>query len=333
MSAETFVGVGSYPDYNGGSTADALKKYTLLFDCLALYGLDEVIDTGGFNVTYRDVVPTLPPLAMTVAFGSDIVAELEWLRSVGVLRDGKLSAQQYDQLAAHSVYSSCLSDGARITATLRQAMIDAFSVPKGPPFDPADSERAGRGMGLVLQQGPMLDDMVLRVTSVLLSTVGTVNAIPLRSIDQFSAGADTVVHVVLSSLPTPDDSTPWETIIEFRNDPDSRRKLVALRRWMRALAKESRPSNEIVEELEYLISEFEEHMRLHRMRINKSGLETVLTVGAEVLENLARLKFGKLVKIPFALRERKLALLEAERSAPGREIAYIVKARESFQHA
>jgi hypothetical protein len=50
---------------------------------------------------------------------------------------------------------------------------------------------------------------------------------------------------------------------------------------------------------------------------------------AEALEDLAKIKWGKLTERLFT-RHRKVDMLEAELSAPGREIAYVVKARKSF---
>ncbi len=44
-------------------------------------------------------------------------------------------------------------------------------------------------------------------------------------------------------------------------------------------------------------------------------------------------KWGKAAEAIFSLRRRRVALLEGELTAPGSEVAYIVKARESFPSA
>lgn len=66
------------------------------------------------------------------------------------------------------------------------------------------------------------------------------------------------------------------------------------------------------------------------MKVNAGVLETVVTAGAEIIENLIRLKFGRLAQALFAIKHRRIALLEAERSAPGREVAYIAKIRREL---
>lgn len=99
---------------------------------------------------------------------------------------------------------------------------------------------------------------------------------------------------------------------------------------MSKISRENLAEREIAEEIEWLLNEYQAHMRLHRMKITTGTLETVVVAVAEVAENLAKLKFGALAKSLFVLKHRSLELAEAERQAPGRELAYISRAREHF---
>lgn len=87
---------------------------------------------------------------------------------------------------------------------------------------------------------------------------------------------------------------------------------------------------EVDEKLEYLIDQYQKHMKLHRMKTNVGTLETIVTMGAEVLGDLASFKWGKAAQALFSLKRREVALLEGELTSPGNEVAYIVKARETF---
>lgn len=87
---------------------------------------------------------------------------------------------------------------------------------------------------------------------------------------------------------------------------------------------------EVEEKLEYLIDQYRRHMRLHRMKTNAGTLETIVTITAEVLGDLASFKWGKAAQALFSLKKRQVDLLEGELTAPGNEVAYIVKAREIF---
>ena len=139
------------------------------------------------------------------------------------------------------------------------------------------------------------------------------------------------VHIVLNAMPEPDEMTSWDRIIEFRKDPDTEHKRLGLRHWMRKVAQGNYSTAEVSDELAWLLSDYEAYLRLHEMKVNIGALETVLTAAGEVAEDLVKLKLSKLAKLPFVLKHRKLALLEAEITAPGREVAYIVKARHEFR--
>jgi hypothetical protein len=143
----------------------------------------------------------------------------------------------------------------------------------------------------------------------------------------------TVNSVIIKALPEPDDSTPFEQILEFKEDSSTKSKLLELRRWMSRLTHSSISPIEAAQELEWLLQQYEDHMRLHRLKVNRGMLETVVTMTGEIAENLIKLKLGNLARLPFLITERRIALLEAERSAPGREVAYIYKAHNSFGRA
>jgi hypothetical protein len=87
---------------------------------------------------------------------------------------------------------------------------------------------------------------------------------------------------------------------------------------------------EVEEKLEYLIDQYQKHMLLHRMKTNVGTLETIVMTGAEMLGDLLSFKWGKAAQALFSLKKREVALLEGELTAPGNEVAYIVKARETF---
>jgi hypothetical protein len=76
------------------------------------------------------------------------------------------------------------------------------------------------------------------------------------------------------------------------------------------MAKANLSKRDVADELEWLLHEYESHMRSHKMKTQKGLFETVVTVAAEVAEDLAKLKLGKLAKLPFELSTRKIELLE-----------------------
>ncbi|MEW6363142.1 MAG: hypothetical protein AB1714_00735 [Acidobacteriota bacterium] len=139
-----------------------------------------------------------------------------------------------------------------------------------------------------------------------------------------------VVRITLNALPTPSDLTPWEAIAEFRRDPDSILKHMRLKDWINKVAKLSVPIHELEDELLHLQYEYEEFMKSHRIKSTKGIVEVLVTTAAEIAEDLVKMKWGKMAKAPFEVVRQRAALYEAERQAPGREVAYILKARQRF---
>jgi len=168
----------------------------------------------------------------------------------------------------------------------------------------------------------------------------SVDAVPLLGTSSFgspmaySAGNETVVNLVVRHLPVPHDDIPIKDVLAFRNDEEQQTKLSRLRRWIRSSAKkvtEQEADMEDLEvELESLVEDYKEYMRVQKMKWHATSFETVVTMTAQMLEGLAKLKLKDVVDSLFTLRKSKVGLLEAELKAPGREIAYLVTAGERF---
>lgn len=180
-------------------------------------------------------------------------------------------------------------------------------------------------------------ESVVRITALGLRENYALDAVPLlvRHHDyvfppMIKSNYNDVMSIVIKKLPTPDDSTPLEQVLDYKNDPNSKTHILRLRKWMRKLSKDNLAPIEIEQELEYLISEYETHMKLNKMKINNTALETTLTMTAEVAENIVKIKWKDAMKSLFTFKHRKIALIEAEKNAMGREVAYIVKTNNEF---
>jgi hypothetical protein len=66
------------------------------------------------------------------------------------------------------------------------------------------------------------------------------------------------------------------------------------------------------------------------MKYEPSTTEIILRTGADIIESLIKLRPSKAANALYSFRKRKLDLLEAELKAPGREVAFIHKARHEF---
>ncbi len=159
--------------------------------------------------------------------------------------------------------------------------------------------------------------------------------IPLLSLPDYyseipASRKNDVVEIVINKLPLPSATTPWEAILDYRNDNETRKSLRALRNWMRNIASKDLPAREIEDELESLMDEFDNHMKLHKLKADTEVLQTLVKAPLGLIENLLRVKPTQIIEPLFAFRKRRISLMEAEINAPGKEIAYIVKANETF---
>jgi hypothetical protein len=112
------------------------------------------------------------------------------------------------------------------------------------------------------------------------------------------------------------------------------KKLKALRVWVQEFAQDGKTRSlvEMKQKIEVLLEEYEAHMKLHRMKVNKAIAATLLTGKAvvDVLKHNWVELAGDLAILPFILKDRTLSLTEAELKAPSKELAYVSMARSRF---
>lgn len=258
---------------------------------------------------------------------------------------------------ADSRYAS-IGETAKVTILIDKARLwYDYKISQSLKINPRKHPRAYNMLALMVEKDPdlfgenlpplenrikILDDMT-RVLSCALSEQENVDAIPIlfhtpdtQSLEGVSDGPVSkgdVLQFVIHAMPKPSTNTRIEKIVEFRTDPETRIKLRRLRRWMQKAAESGGTKEKVADELESLIDEYEAHMKFHRMKVEHGLLETVVTTSAEIVEDMTKLRLGKLAKLPFAFKHQQIALLEAEQKAPGREIAYISAARRQIHQA
>lgn len=164
----------------------------------------------------------------------------------------------------------------------------------------------------------------------------SVNAFPLYSsnlvlMDDFVEGRAEVIRAAIRSIPEPDlDSVPWEQILDFRNDEETKKLLCFFRHWAGEVAEKQVTAEQLREEMEYHCTKYEEYIRLKKMKVSYGTLETLLMIPARMAEGLLKLKPTQAVEALFTFRKQRVELREAELGAPGRDLAYLLKVRKDF---
>jgi len=140
-----------------------------------------------------------------------------------------------------------------------------------------------------------------------------------------------VIRVALNHLPLPSAETPWEAILDWRRDEEATVRFRRLRHWINTLVRGGLQPSEAGDAIATLIDDYATYMhRIHR-RLRKARWEVVATTGAEVLENLVSLRFSNVAARLFDVLKGEVSLRESELEAPGREVAYLVHARDRFR--
>lgn len=146
---------------------------------------------------------------------------------------------------------------------------------------------------------------------------------------QFQKNVD-VINLVLTKFPIPDDSISWEALIDFKKNNDLQIYRLGLINWITEIANSNYNILEIEQKLEYLLKQYEERLKLEKIKYHTGSTEIVVTTSLAVIENLIKLNFSKAAETVFKLRNKKIDLLLGETLAPGREVAYINKTIEKF---
>ena len=295
-----FVGVKSNL---GIVVSRSLKREALMFNKIAIPDLREITQPNPVHLTDENI---------------SFINEIEWLVEKGVIYQPELL--QVDQ--------NLINDDEYISAVKLKLGIDE-------DLNKLIEEGMGRHDPLFGELFIYADSLEVRYTAIQLRELNRVSVCPIFynetfALNKLKADKTDVIQIAIDKLPIPDEGTAWEQIIEYRSDSDSQSKFLALRNWLSEVARAELSPVEVEEKLEYLIDQYQQHMKLHKMKANTGTLETVIITCAEMLGGLLSIEWGKAAQALFSLKRRQLALLEGELTSPGSEVAYIVKAQEAF---
>lgn len=302
------------------SDFSGLKQQALLFDQIGIYKLDNFYKTLEESTAFfKKLAPDVPNKA------ESIITELKWLQQTDIIFE--LTMQQEFEIQNMGRFVQ-ISNGQKFenAKNLLRKIIEIQTL------DLKNVKSEAHKIDLIKEQ----QFTILRLMSVIMEATKGVTAVTTFPDIEYSrelpsSNKSDVAQIVISKLPLPSNETPWEQIIDYRNDSGNQKNLQSLRRWINKISHENLPSIEIEEEIEWLVNEFQEHMKFHKIKANTETLEVIVNSSADVIRNLLTLKFSKVLNPLFVIKKRQLSLLEAEINAPGKEMAYIIKSRETFE--
>lgn len=139
-----------------------------------------------------------------------------------------------------------------------------------------------------------------------------------------------IAEMVINKFPVIDDLVSWEQLSDFKQDPESKRKFMALRNWIIDISKGTLTAREVGEKLDFLLSEYTFHLDKHKIKTSFGALKSFTITTAEILENTLKLNWSKVAETFFEVFEHSSKLAEIESNLPGREVGYIYHIKDKL---
>lgn len=175
-----------------------------------------------------------------------------------------------------------------------------------------------------------------RIETVGLRSNGNLDAYAVISREHSSLDQDEnrlPTHDVLKfalAVPVPDEHVPWQHIMEYRNDPESRKQFSTIKNCMSDIAQGSLTPPQAEETLQSLLHRYWQQMQRHQLYIEMKWLEVFVVTTAEVAEKFESSGPRSAGQSWVIIEPRKMALLEGESTAAGSEVAYVIDSKSLF---
>jgi hypothetical protein len=280
---------------------DSVKKRVLLYDELWVPGIGQILQGGNPGNHYDD----------------ETFAGIAWLAEQGFVKEPPLKLAP-DQLKADEVVKS-LNE---IYRDAEKSLDKTYRTPKV----------------AALNAGAAVFNMDLSLTRLIAYVIWrdrreTAFPVNFPFVEKLAPGSaisksQQVLAVVLKRFPDPRPDLPLEDVVAFKRDPETQYKFAKLWHWMQKVATNSGGPRELEEELDWLLTDYGHHVQQMSQQVRTDKLKTWITVPAEMLENIIKLKFGKIASRLLDLRSARIAAHDEELKAPGNEIAYIKESIE-----
>ena len=139
-----------------------------------------------------------------------------------------------------------------------------------------------------------------------------------------------VLSIALDALPVPDELTPWESIIEFRNDPKNKMMFYEFCLWLESAFRSDRSPRELHLELVSKIDRYKRRLKKHQVNSTFAVLKAITVIPLTVLEKAAKFEWGEIAKALFSAYEAKAELFEEEEKLAENKARYLVHASRAF---
>lgn len=138
--------------------------------------------------------------------------------------------------------------------------------------------------------------------------------------------------IIHGLIPLPVENTPWEKILDFNNDSESKRKLFALKNWINELP-DNIKADELNDKIQHLLYEYKESLKRHKISSKVSSFKTIVNSVPTAISELLRLRFDKALIAFFLIAEQEVNFkkYDEKEKLKGNELAYIPLVDNKFK--
>ena len=283
-------------------------------------------------------------------YSNEVLQELEYLFDCGIIKDGTVKPGDLAALPSELAESYRRQTGDFFNAALNNALnpsvtdqmsvlMDRIRAAKQSGTDPAGliteynvlvREEAER-----LVDSTRIFEEAARLLALDQRAFHNTNAVCLENLG-FSTNVDRTAQkselyeIVIDGIAIPDELIPWQDIIDFRNEDESKKRLLDLHLWISDLATGKVSYVEAANRVQSLKERYRDSMKIAKMKF-KTGIVRTIVVGLfALIENTLKLKLKEIADAPFNIVNGRAELMEREMDAPGRQLSYLVRLEDRF---
>lgn len=128
----------------------------------------------------------------------------------------------------------------------------------------------------------------------------------------------------------PEESTPWEEVLRFREEKMNKISRISLRRFVRQLSMQDMTASDINDEIEQDMYLLERELANRNMSFQNATIEAVVVGAASLIQNCLKFELGDLAEKAFTVKSAHAELLASELEFVKRNTYFLVKANETF---
>lgn len=264
----------------------------------------------------------------------NIVQELEWLIINEIVEvysfgEGEFKIGQWDNVLANDI--------SELGKMIEENMIYENEEEKSQILQTKSNSSKLQFAGVLKAKNDLIfriEDVKMRIDALRLSLLNsTTEFVPiLKSLDSYKNGKsnDSVLHFILSKIPTPDMNTSWEQLLDFRADENVKRKYYALVEWVNQMSRSEMPLAHVSDKYNQLYSEYVKQYEFHKLSSGFTTIELLVIGGVEFISSLTSQNYISAFRSMLNISKQRLNLMKAESEIQGRELAYIYSANQVF---